>query len=229
MGKYKVTRKQLLKEPDEFITFSGKAILFFKTHRKALSVTVAVFFAAIVGLAAYRYLNTRWENAASLAAQEIVSRYEKALTDGKSPAEAATAIEPAMTDLLGRYGRQSAGHLGRLFYADAKLAAGDYAEAMSLYQQTLGYFDAASFFHFRILESMAQAHIALKQYDQAAAVLQQIADGTGAGMADAALFQMGLVFDATGNTARRDAAFKSLSEKYPESQYAALVASRGKA
>ncbi|MFH1982695.1 MAG: tetratricopeptide repeat protein [Pseudomonadota bacterium] len=229
MGKYKITRKQLLKEPDEFITFSGKTISFFRTHRKLLSVTVGVFFAVIVGLATYRYLNTRWEDAASLGVQDVVSQYEKALADGQSPVQALTGIETAMADLLGRYGSQSAGHLGRLFYADAKLAAGNFAEAISLYRETLGYFGATSFFHYRILESVAQAHIALKQYDQAVTALQQIADGTGAGMADAAFFQMGLVFNATGNTARRDDAFRSLSEKYPDSQYVELITAKTKA
>ena len=223
MGKYKVTRKQLLKEPDEFITFSARAISFFKAHKNPLIVSTAVFCALIVGFAAYRYMNTRWENDASLAVHEVVTQYEKSLTDGQSPSQALAGVETAITGVLSRYGGQSAGQMGRLFYADAVLAAGKFAEAISLYRETLPHFEAGSFFQYRILDSIAQAHIALKQYDAAVTALQQVADGAGPGMADAALFQIGQVYNATGDPARRDAAFKSLSEKYPNSQYIHLI------
>lgn len=223
MGKYKVTRKQLLKEPDEFITFSARSILFFNTHKKILIVSAVGFFALIVGFATYRYLNTQWENDASLAVHKIVTQYEKSLTDGQSPTQALNGIETAMTGALNRYGGQSAGQMGRLFYADALLAAGKFAEAISLYRETLKHIDAGSFFQYRILDSIAQAHIALKQYDAAVTALQQVADGAGPGMADAALFQIGQVFNVTGDPARRDIAFKSLSEKYPNSQYVNLI------
>ncbi len=223
MGKTRVTRKQLLKEPDEFITLTGKAILFLRTHRKLIAIGVIGFFAVIVGLAAHRYLSGRWENAASLALQKNVSQYEKAQADGQSPGQALSAIEEEMKYLLKRYGGQTSGHLGRLFYADAMLAAGRFEEALMLYRDTKNHFDATSFFYYRILESIAQAHLALKQNDKAATMLQQVADGTGAGMADAALFQLGLVYKAGGDTDRSRAAFRSLTEKYPDSPYVDII------
>lgn len=219
MVKAKLTRKQLLKEPDEFITLSARAIAFFHSHRKPVLISVALFFIALISVATYRYMDTRWEDAASAAFQDVVSRYQQALADGKTPAEALSAVDGALAELVQRYGRQTAGRMGRLFRADAQLAAGQAAASVPTYEQILGDFEAGSFFHYRVLQSMAEAYMSLKQYDAAIRVLEQVADGTGAGMADAALYQMGLVFNATGDTTRRDDAYRRLSEKYPDSQY----------
>jgi hypothetical protein len=38
MAKGAATRKQLLKEPDQFITFSGKLIAFGRTHLKTILI-----------------------------------------------------------------------------------------------------------------------------------------------------------------------------------------------
>ena len=47
MAKKRVTRKQLLKEPDEFLTFTEKAVLFIKEHDREFKY-VAGALAAIL-------------------------------------------------------------------------------------------------------------------------------------------------------------------------------------
>jgi predicted negative regulator of RcsB-dependent stress response len=229
MGKYKVSRKQLLKEPDEFITFSGKIISFLRTHRQPIIFCAAAFVVILVSIAGYRYMSARWENEASAAVHNTIAVYEQAQADGKTPAQALTAVEADLKDVLNRYDGQAAGQAGRLFYADALLAADRPGEAIDRYKAALGDYEAGTYLYYRILESLAQAHLAQKQYLAATDVLRKVADGTGEGMADAALFQLGLAFEAAGDTARGDAAFQSLKEKYPDSQYVDIAASRRRA
>jgi predicted negative regulator of RcsB-dependent stress response len=59
MAKKKMTRKELLKKPDEFLTFSGKAADFFNTHQTLLKyIGVAVAIVIVVYIAFYAYLGS---------------------------------------------------------------------------------------------------------------------------------------------------------------------------
>src|SRR5512139_804399 len=58
MAKEKVTRKELLKSSDEFLTVSGRAILYVKEHAKPFKVTGYVLVgAALVYLGVNYYMN----------------------------------------------------------------------------------------------------------------------------------------------------------------------------
>ena len=65
MAKKRVTRKQLLKEPDEFMTFTGKLIQFGRKYDKQLTYAACAFFIIIIGLTAFRFFSNRAENTAS--------------------------------------------------------------------------------------------------------------------------------------------------------------------
>jgi len=58
MAKKRVTRKQLLKEPDEFITFTGKLIRFGRAHHKELTYAVCAVFIIVIAFAAVRYFSS---------------------------------------------------------------------------------------------------------------------------------------------------------------------------
>jgi hypothetical protein len=223
MSKQKVSRKQLLKEPDEFITFSGKMIRFFTERRKELSISLAVFLAVLLMIATYRYLDDRWENAASLQAEAVIEKYQRQIADGKTPELALAAVESEVKQVVDRYGGQVGGLLSRVFYADACLAAGRADEAIDLYRDAIRDVEPASYHYVRIQSGLAQAHLATKSYAQAAAVLQSIADSGVGGFADGALFQLALIYAITGESEKSADAYRSLVERYPESAYAPMA------
>ena len=51
----KVSRKKLLKEPDEFITFSGRMFQFVMKHKTQLTYAVSIVVALIAVLSGYRF------------------------------------------------------------------------------------------------------------------------------------------------------------------------------
>ena len=59
MARKRVTRKQLLKEPDEFISFTGKLIQFSRQHDREITYAVSAFFIIVVALAAFRFFSNR--------------------------------------------------------------------------------------------------------------------------------------------------------------------------
>ena len=60
----KKTRKQLLKEPDEFITFTGKAITFVTGYQKQISYTLCAIVAIALIFFGYRFFAQRAETKA---------------------------------------------------------------------------------------------------------------------------------------------------------------------
>ena len=56
-----VSRKKLLKEPDEFFTISGKVIQFGTRFRKELLIGACALLVLVAGISAMRYFNDKKE------------------------------------------------------------------------------------------------------------------------------------------------------------------------
>ncbi|MBP1722887.1 MAG: hypothetical protein H6Q44_592, partial [Deltaproteobacteria bacterium] len=64
----KVSRKKLLKEPDEFISTTGKVIQYVKGHqRQVMRAAIVVLLIIVAGAGAFTYL--RWQEGKALAVQ----------------------------------------------------------------------------------------------------------------------------------------------------------------
>jgi hypothetical protein len=79
MAKGAATRKQLLKEPDQFITFSGKLIAFGRTHLKTILICAGGILALLLVVATARQISNRNENIASERIEKTVATYSAAL------------------------------------------------------------------------------------------------------------------------------------------------------
>jgi outer membrane protein assembly factor BamD (BamD/ComL family) len=77
----KVSRKQLLKNPDEFLTFYERVALFVREHTgpfKVAGIVVAVALLAYLGITAYlNYVNKKGQTAYNKAYDEFVTVMEK--------------------------------------------------------------------------------------------------------------------------------------------------------
>ena len=61
MAKVKKTRKELLKEPDEFITTTGKLIRWAVKYQTQLTYGLIAVVVVAIGVSTYRYFNARAE------------------------------------------------------------------------------------------------------------------------------------------------------------------------
>ena len=75
----KISRKKLLKEPDEFITTSGKIIQFAMQYKTHLIYAVGIVIALIVLIAGYRFFSIRSENKALALWDRAVAKYETSI------------------------------------------------------------------------------------------------------------------------------------------------------
>ena len=89
MAKKKITRKQLLKEPDEFLTLSTRLFRFVMENRGRVGVVMGGLLALAVAIAGFQYYQYRMGNRAFQELAEVRDRYAAASRSGyRSPGRA---------------------------------------------------------------------------------------------------------------------------------------------
>ncbi len=223
MAKKKLTRKELIKGPDEFITTTGKAIQWSRENTKPLIYGTVAFFALIVLIAGYRFVSEKREQAAAALLSRCLETYQKAQSSDENPVQALAVVKPDFDRLVKEYGGQPAGRLGRVIYANLALSAQDADTAMALYEKALGELGDDPSLHNTILNGLAMA--AEQKGDQAAAIsyLEKITTGNSTLLKDVALFNLGRLYTLTGKTEKGQAAYRQLSQDFPNSLYADIA------
>jgi predicted negative regulator of RcsB-dependent stress response len=129
----KINRKKLLKEPDEFLTFSEQAVAWAKDNAKFLmgvAVCLALAVGAWVGIGAY--MEHRQDQAAGALANSFES-YAKAVEGKADPAQEKTARE-SLAKVVDEYGSTAAGIQARLALGDLLVEKAKYADAEKVFQ-----------------------------------------------------------------------------------------------
>ncbi|MFZ1987159.1 MAG: tetratricopeptide repeat protein [Desulfatitalea sp.] len=223
MAKKRITRKELVKEPDEFITLTGQTIRWARENTRSLTYGVCAFFAVILLVAAYRFYSTQREQAAATLLSQTRAAYQAAGKTEGDPAKALAKAKPDFDRLVSEYGRWSAGRLGRLLYAHAALAGHAPDEAIALYKEALDDFENDPTLVNSILNGLAAAYAEKGDAAAAIAQLERIVAGGGTVLKDTALFQLGGMYRSAGEAEKSQKAYNRLSTDFPDSIYADIA------
>ena len=136
MAKKRVTRKQLLKEPDEFITTTGRLIAWSKANAKSLGIGATVFFVAVIAVSLHAFINEKRSSIAQMMLGQALVKFQAEMGE-KDGASAMSAVSEDFDELIKSYGSQPAGKLGRLFYGHIGVMAKDYDTAIEYYEKAL--------------------------------------------------------------------------------------------
>ncbi len=221
----KPTRKELLKEPDQFITFSGKMIEFAQRHRRPLTYAAVAIACVTVIFTATRYFIARAENRAFSLLDHHTAQYQQAIQE-KTPEEARAQVREGFEALIADYGGRAGGKLARIRYADICDAAGDTDRAIELYRQALTDFADEPFYRALILNSLGYAHAQKQDWDAAIGYLKQVADLPDAPLRDKALFVLAGIYDSRGSSQEAKAAYQRLLKEFADSSYADVARER---
>jgi tetratricopeptide (TPR) repeat protein len=129
----RVARKKLLKEPDEFLTISSRAIQWSRKNLKIVGViafAVVVLLVAVLSIKAYLDYHQR-EAAAALA--PVMAGYQ-AVVEGKADQKAMVSLAARLKKVTDDYGTTPAGLQARLALGDVQLTLGRYAPAVVTFQ-----------------------------------------------------------------------------------------------
>jgi predicted negative regulator of RcsB-dependent stress response len=171
----KTSRKQLLKSPDEFLTFSEKVVLYARDHSKPFKIAGAVVAAALViylGITTYLgYVNKKGVAAYNTAYAELV----KAM--GENPEKRdLKKPEDLFRGVMENYGSARVSRLAPPQVAYLKFQEKKYDEAISLYKAFLKESQDTTY---RSLARLAVAACYEEKGDMAAAIeeLKEITAG----------------------------------------------------
>lgn len=221
----KKTRKELLKEPDEFLTLSSRALGWFAQYKKEINVAVLAVLAAAVLVSGYVfYVNQQETKAASLLAQAL-DKLER-LGAGKPTPKAVQEVSEDFRRVFNEYGSRSNGRIARLIFANLCYETGDHQQAADLYKASLSRFTDHPLVHIQILKSLGYTYEALKDPATAVMYFEQAQSAGDKRLQDDVLFHLGDLYARMGQKEKSADAFKRILSDYPESVYANLARRR---
>ncbi len=218
----KVSRKQLLKEPDEFLTFSGKMLNYVVEHKKSIIAVSSGVLLALIIFSVVQYMGYRAENRAFDLLSDAWGRYEAVLEE-KTPAEAYEAVKADLDALLASYGDAEAGKMGRVIYANIAYEAEKPDRAVTLYDAALAAFDGDPDLKNLILSGLGYAHEQRKAYEESVAYFERIVAGKSPVLKSEAYFNLGRIYELLEQPEKSRKAYETLVSDYTDSIYADMV------
>lgn len=209
--KKRITRKQLLKEPDEFLTFSVKAIQFATKNRKPLlgiAIAVVVIVVAVTG---FGYFSRQSERKAfALLEAARLSHLTEALTGGRpsAPEETARKLEEVIRDFPSTH----AARFSLFVLADLDHEQGRYDKAIERYERASEVFKDEKVMQAMIWNGLGHAYEAKGDYRSAAEYFRRITEIPGAFMKADAYYSLGRMMEAVDDRKGALEAYKNVLE-----------------
>ena len=223
MAKQKrVTRKQLLKEPDEFITTTGRIIAWSRKYTRQVAYAAGAFFLFLVVITGYRYFSNNAENRAFFLLDQAVGNYEGKKTDTDTLA----AYEDAKEDfeyIIRKYDNTGGGKLATVVFAGMSYDANEVDRAIQLYEAALTHFENEPTYQNFLWSGLGYAYEKKKDVHKAISCFEKIAGGDDPVVKDVALFNMGRLYHELGDTAKSLRAYERLTTEHTDSIYYQLA------
>ena len=223
--KLKKTRKELLKEPDEFITISGKLIGFIVEHKNQLTYALGLIVALALIFSGYRFFSIRSENKASALLDQGLAKYEKFKND-KQPVEAYDQVSADFQLILDKYGSKKNGKIARLTYANICYKAGKYEQAIALYKKSLKDFEKHPAIHNQVVGSLGYAYEQQADYANAVSYFESLSSTPDTIMRGDALYHLGWLYDKLEQTEKSKEAYNKIVSDHQDFIYIDLVKER---
>lgn len=223
MAEKRVSRKELLKKPDEFLSFSERAYEYIATHSKQFTAGLVGFAVAVliyVGIVWYIDYRADQAMVAYNAAADLAENNQP--FDPQKGRDAVQALEKFRQDFSSSHQADLALiQLGDLYYQ-----LGQYDQAESAYQEFLKKIsEANALLKPFVLSSLAQVYEAQKKPEQAVATWSKILAMKEEAMKEEAYIGLGRLYQAQEKYEEAKKAYQDLVDKFPSSRFIDLAQS----
>ncbi|MBF0528003.1 MAG: tetratricopeptide repeat protein [Deltaproteobacteria bacterium] len=221
MPAQKLSRKELLKTPDEFLTVSERAISYVTEHSKEFTTGLLVILAVLV-----IFLGGRWYS--NYTTEKALAAYNLAVADitrdKKLDLPSMEAAIKALDQVTVQHSGTAPARYALLDLADLYYRSGQYAKAENAYQKFLdGLKSQEESVKPLVLDGLAHALEAQGNLAQAAAKWEQIIALPGDLMKAEAYSSLGRVYQAQGQAEASRKAYRELVSGYPNTIQANLA------
>jgi predicted negative regulator of RcsB-dependent stress response len=216
MAKKKITRKELLKKDDEFISLSNRIFLYFSAHAKQIQymiLTIGIVIAIVIGIGLYfRHINKKALAAYNLAYRRLVSDPSSESTQDDIKRSIAE-----LDRLIKKYGRTKMATLAIPQLAYLKFGQGKYDEAIGLYQTYLKNDKSGSIYRSMAHFGLAASYEAKEDYESAIRHLRKIVGDEDSFLREEAMFSLGRLYVLSGQQEMSKGIFKDFINQFRES------------
>ena len=221
MDKKKISRKELLKKPDEFMTLSEKAALFVSEHSKAFKAGVAALVALLliyVGVTSYiHYVNKKGQTAYNKAYHEVLDSLNQTPKEG----EAKKAGE-LFSQVIKDYGSSKVSLLALPQMAYLEFQEKKYDEAFSRYDAFLKESPAVEYRDMADL-AIAACHEEKGDFTKGIEVLQRVASAPSGIFRAEALFNLARLYKLANQNAKAKETVEKFVTTFPSSPFFPLA------
>ena len=223
MARKKVTRKQLLKEPDEFLTLSAKTIQWARANSRRLSWTLAAILLVAIVFSAMRFFSARAEAKSLVLYDQQKTAYQKILKEDGTPQKAWEQLKPSLEDIIRKYSGKNGAKMATIFFGDISYRAGKYDEAVKRYLQAMDDYRDEPVIHDLIVISLAYAYAGKKDTPAAEKYFRQIVEGPRPVLKPEALLNLAALYAQSGKPEKEKAALQKIVAEYDNSVYAPVA------
>lgn len=217
MVKKKISRKKLLKEPDEFISTTARVMQFVKEHRQQVTRS-AIIFALVIAFGAGTYLYVHWRaSSARHFQQEGFQYYQEALSQGTNAEAAQKAYRSALERFqksISTYGWGEMAQISRLFVGHCHYALQEYEQAEKAYSRCLdGPFQAIAY------DGLGHSYEAQGQYEKAKESYQKNTEASNNPYQLESLLAVGRCLELLNQKEKALKVYQEAQEKFPKSTF----------
>ncbi|MFO7666567.1 MAG: tetratricopeptide repeat protein [Desulfobacterales bacterium] len=225
MAKKKVTRKELLNEPDEFITFSAKLLKIMATYKVQLLYAVGLLILVGIIFSGISYFSFRSEGQAFALLDKTMKNYEVSLKKN-GPEKAFKEVKNDFVKIIDKYSGNRGGKIARIELANISANAGDTDSAIDLYRKALEDFSDNQTVKNIILNNLGYAFEEKNDLQSALNYFAMILSEPDTFLKDEALFNLGRIYAAMGNEKMSRDAYNKIVSDFPGSFYLAIAKER---
>jgi FimV-like protein len=226
MAKKRVTRKQLLKGPDEFLTFTEKAALFIREHDRefkyivgAVAAIILIYLGVNTGIG---YINKKGQSAYNMAYKLMAAQNTDLSPESEELEQAAELFQKVLDD----YGLSKASRLALPELAYIKMVEKKYDEAIPLYQEFLDKATKNSPYQSLAQIAIAACYEAMGEFEQAIEILNQVTAQADDLFKEQALFSLARIYRLAGQQDKAKESLEEFVEKYQTSPFLPLAKAR---
>jgi tetratricopeptide (TPR) repeat protein len=216
MAKNKISRKELLKKEDEFISLSSRVSQYISAHAKQFKYGF-ISIAAIVVIVIIASIYVRYVNKKALTAYNIAYKNLVADVSANNRDDTVKKSMEEIDRLLKEYGWTKFATLSIPQLAYLKFGQGKYDEAISLYKEYLERDKTDSIYRSMSLFGLAAAYEAKKDYQSSISYLQKIIDGENDLLKEEAMFSLGRIYSLSGQSEKSKNIFKDFVDQFKNS------------
>lgn len=208
----KITRKELLKEEDEFLTLSGRAALFVSRHAKLFKTSGMVIAAVLLvylGVTTYLgYVNRKGQEVYNKAFHMLTKAGNPGAEEQKEEKEAEALFQEVMAD----YGQSRVSRLAPAQLAFLKFREKAYDEAIPLYKAFAESIPGHSPYRSLARLGLAACYEAKEEFASAIEILQKLLGEGGSLFREQAMFSLARVY----RLAKQEGKSREVLEKFLE-------------